>query len=80
MGTEREQERHMESTDTLVLTMDRRVSHLEFLINGDGTSFGDHQKVMVMWGAHTWILCTLSAGLGVLLTVLIQHFAKQAGT
>jgi hypothetical protein len=37
---------------------------------------GVSQKVDVMWRIHVWVLCSISAGLGVIVTLLIQKYAK----
>lgn len=49
----------------------RLTAHSETLYGIHG-SMGLVQKVNVMWRAHTWILCTMSAGVGYCIKAFIK--------
>lgn len=42
------------------------------LLLGESGEGGIAHKVNVMWRAHVWLLCTLSAGVGFLLKVILE--------
>lgn len=46
-----------------------QVNKHEALLFGEDGDMGDHHRVSVMWRVHVWILCTISAALGGILTL-----------
>lgn len=48
---------------------------VERTLFGNG-EMGDHLKVTIMWRIHVWVLCSLSAGAGIIFTILVQKFFK----
>jgi hypothetical protein len=48
--------------------------HQATLYGAGDREFGVVQKVNVMWRAHTWLLCTASAGVGGLAVWLFERF------
>lgn len=61
--------------DNILDKISRVVSEVEAhdrtLFGKDG-NFGMTQKVQIMWRAHVWVLCSLSAGVGSAITFLIS--------
>ena len=53
-----------------------RLGEIAETLYGKQGAGGIVSKVNVMWRIHTWLLCTLSGGLGVLGTLLIQKIVK----
>jgi hypothetical protein len=45
--------------------------------NQDDGEIGDHHRVSVIWRIHVWLLCTLSAAAGSIVTLIITNaFSK----
>jgi hypothetical protein len=53
-----------------------RLRQMEILLLGKEGSGGLVSKVNVLWRVQTWFLATGSAGVGALLTLLIEKLAK----
>ena len=51
-----------------------RVSLLERILFGADNSGGLIQQHILIWRIHVWLLSALSAGLGIVGTLAIQHF------
>lgn len=47
------------------------VQRMITILHGDETRLGVLAKVQLMWNSYTWLLCTLSAAAGSLLTWLL---------
>lgn len=62
----------LEKLNTITANVDQHDKTL-YGLNGD---FGLSQKVNVMWRAHVWVLCTLSAGAGSVITGGIMVWIK----
>jgi hypothetical protein len=52
----------------------RRTATLFELLQGEHGQLGLLQKVEIMWRMHVWVLCSISAGLGGALTLMVRHF------
>ena len=52
-----------------------RLERLERKMFGNG-ELGVAQQNSIMWRVHVWVLCALSAGLGIAATVVIQRLMK----
>jgi len=50
-------------------------AHEETLYGKDG-QMGIAHKVSVLWSAHVWVLCVLSAGLGFVVRPWLEDFLK----
>ena len=50
-----------------------KVEHVLFGVDGD---LGLTQRVAVMWRIHVWILCTISAACGSIMTALLIGWLK----
>jgi hypothetical protein len=53
-----------------------RLRLVEKLLFGREGNRGLIQEHTIMWRIHVWVLCSFSAGLGVLITLLIQRLSK----
>ena len=51
-----------------------RTTRLFELLQGENGQLGLLQKVEIMWRAHVWALCTLSAAAGAAGALVIKHF------
>lgn len=51
-----------------------RIERIERIMYGEKEAFGLATKVKIMWESRGWILSTLSAGLGVLVTLLLSRY------
>lgn len=52
-----------------------RLERLEKKVFGNG-ELGIAQQNNIMWRVHVWMLCTLSAGLGAIATVILHKILK----
>jgi hypothetical protein len=60
------------------IPLPKRVETLEGIIfDGRGGTLGLRTRVMILWRSHVWLLCTLSAGVGSLLTCTMQYLFKH---
>lgn len=48
------------------------VRSIHELLEGHNGSLGMLQKVQIMWHAHVWLLCSVSAAFGSVLTLAIK--------
>lgn len=44
------------------------------VLHGDTDHMGIITKVQILWRGHIWLYCTLSAGLGSIITLYVQRY------
>ena len=49
---------------------------LKRILRGDADKLGLLAEHRIMWRVHVWALCTLSGGLGITATLVIQRIVK----
>ena len=65
----------MDETEQLkeqINQLTEKVDHILVLLQGKDGSLGLLGKVSIMWRFHVWILCTISAAAGSVITVAIS--------
>ena len=63
--------------DRLIEEIERLVKMVEghdLLLHGTAEKFGLIHQVRIMWRIHMWILCSLSALCGSVLTILVNKW------
>ena len=54
----------------------RRQTATDIELHGEGTQLGIKNKVQILWRIHIWLLCSMSAGMGAVATMLLQRMGK----
>ena len=68
---------HDAEIEALRVTQERLVDsvrELTKILQGEGENLGIIAQHRIMWRFHVWLLCSLSAGLGAIATILLKHY------
>jgi len=50
--------------------IENRIALIERMMNGESGKLGMYAMIQILWRSYVWVLCTLSAGIGSIATVV----------